>query len=68
MQYEQYLGGLSNVAAILAEPLESTDFAHASEGAFDPDSAWKLMQERSVGRLMTAEDIAAPFRICVAIL
>ena len=34
VQYEQHLGGLSNVATILSELLESTDFAHASEGAF----------------------------------
>lgn len=34
VQYEQYLGGLSNIATVIAELLESTDFAFASEGAF----------------------------------
>ena len=29
------------------------------EVTFDPDSAWQLMQERIVNRLMTADDIAA---------
>lgn len=29
------------------------------EAAFDPDSAWQLMQERIVNRLMTTDDIAA---------
>ena len=34
VQYERNLGGLSNVATVLAELLETTDFAFASEGAF----------------------------------
>lgn len=34
VQYEQYAGGLSVVATVLGELLESTDFAHASEGVF----------------------------------
>jgi len=34
VQYEQHVGGLSHVATVLAELLESTDFAHASEGVF----------------------------------
>jgi len=34
VQYEQYAGGLSVVATVLAELLEATDFVHASEGVF----------------------------------
>ena len=34
VQYENNLGGLSNVATVLAELIETTDFAFASEGAF----------------------------------
>ena len=45
VQYEHYLGGLSNVATILSELLESTDFAHASEGAFS------VCKDSSVQRL-----------------
>ena len=45
VQYEQHLGGLSNVATILTELLESTDFAHASEGAF------RVCKDSSVQRL-----------------
>lgn len=45
VQYEQYLGGLSNIATILSELLESTDFAHASEGAFS------VCKDSSVQRL-----------------
>ncbi len=34
VQYEHNLGGLSNIATVLAELLETTDFTFASEGAF----------------------------------
>lgn len=34
VQYEQKCGGLSQVATVLRELLEHTDFAHASDGAF----------------------------------
>jgi len=34
VQYEQKSGGLSQVATVLRELLEHTDFAHASEGVF----------------------------------
>lgn len=34
VQYEQKVGGLSQVATVLRELLEHTDFAHASEGVF----------------------------------
>lgn len=45
VQYEQYLGGLSNIATVIAELLESTDFAFASEGAF------RVCKDSSVQRL-----------------
>lgn len=45
VQYEQRLGGLSNVATVLTELLESTDFTHASEGAF------RVCKDSSVQRL-----------------
>jgi len=45
IQYEHYLGGLSNVATILSDLLENTDFAHASEGAFS------VCKDSSVQRL-----------------
>lgn len=34
VQYEHNLGGLSNIATVLAELIETTDFAFASEGTF----------------------------------
>lgn len=45
VQYEHCLGGLSNVATVIAELLESTDFAFASEGAFS------VCKDSSVQRL-----------------
>ena len=49
-----------NVEAKLKDPeyRHGMDNLLRPEVAFDPDSAWKLMQERIVDRLMTAEDIA----------
>ena len=49
-----------NVEAKLKDP----EYRHGMDGllrpevAFDPNSAWKLMHERIVDRLMTAEDLA----------
>lgn len=49
-----------NVEAKLKDP----EYRHGMDNllrpgvTFDPDSAWKLMQERIVDRLMTAEDLA----------
>ena len=45
VQYEHCLGGLSNVATVIAELLDSTDFAFASEGAF------RVCKDSSVQRL-----------------
>ena len=49
-----------NVEAKLKDPeyRHGMDNLLRPEVAFDPDSAWKLMQERIVDRLMTAEDLA----------
>ena len=49
-----------NVEAKLKDPeyRHGMDALLRPEVAFDPDSAWKLMQERIVDRLMTPEDIA----------
>lgn len=45
VQYEHCLGGLSNIATVIAELLDSTDFAFAAEGAF------RVCKDSSVQRL-----------------
>ena len=45
VQYEQKSGGLSQVATVLRELLEHTDFAHASEGVF------KVCKDTAIQRL-----------------
>lgn len=45
VQYEQYAAGLSHVATVLEELLETTDFAHASEGVF------KVCKDSAIQRL-----------------
>lgn len=45
VQYEQKSGGLSNVATVLHELLEHTDFAHASDGVF------KVCKDTAIQRL-----------------
>ena len=52
---------VQNVEAKLNDPeyRHGMDALLRPEVAFDPDTAWQLMQERIVNRLMTADDIAA---------
>ena len=52
---------IQNVEAKLKDPeyRHGMDTLLRPEVSFDPDTAWQLMQERIVNRLMTADDIAA---------
>ena len=45
VQYERHAGGLSRVATVIEELLESTDFAHAADGVF------KVCNDTAIQRL-----------------
>ena len=72
VQFEQYVGGLSVVATVLGELLDSTDFARASEGVFKvcKDSAIQRMGylvERVIGDELRGEVIYHEWtRLCKA--